>query len=199
MPWKSRLNINRLSRILPFSSYDRTRFAAVTIRLLQPSSTVLLFCSGKLVVTGAASCEDALLSAYHIVDILKETHPGQNFFLVSYEIQNIVSSLEIPIGKNQVLDIQAFYRDHAAECTFQRSMFPGLVYRSKIAKPIVLLCFSSARIVITGAGSLDNISKTWAMLWPTIRRYIVWLAKKKVNLTRLKKNLFKWGDIKLWS
>ena len=166
------INIARLSKLLPYSSYDRTRFAAVTIRLLEPSSTILLFCSGKLVVTGASTCEEALLSAYHIVDVLKDTHPGQDFKLVSYEIQNIVSSLAIPVSQGQGLDLQAFYRDHGAESTHQRSLFPGLMWRSTTTAPVMMLLFSSAKVVITGAKSLDQIAQAWDYGWPILRQYV---------------------------
>ena len=38
-----------------YSTYDRKRFAAITIRITDPKVTALLFSSGKLVVTGAVS------------------------------------------------------------------------------------------------------------------------------------------------
>ena len=38
-----------------YSTYDRKRFAAITIRITNPKVTALLFSSGKLVVTGAVS------------------------------------------------------------------------------------------------------------------------------------------------
>lgn len=166
------IQISRLSKLLPYSSYDRTRFAAVTIRLLEPSSTILLFCSGKLVVTGASTCEEALLSAYHIVDVLKDTHPGQDFKLVSYEIQNIVSSLAIPISQGQGLDLKAFYRDYGADSTFQSTQFPGLMWRSTVTTPVMMLLFSSAKVVITGAKSLEQINRAWDYGWPIVRQYI---------------------------
>ena len=46
------IDLAALSLLLPYSFYDRHRFAAITIRLRSPDCTTLLFGSGKLVVTG---------------------------------------------------------------------------------------------------------------------------------------------------
>ena len=46
------LDLDKIRQLLPFSFYDRARFAAITIRLSSPECTTLLFSSGKLVVTG---------------------------------------------------------------------------------------------------------------------------------------------------
>lgn len=49
------INLQRLSDLFPFTTYDRKRFAAITIRLSNPHCTCLLFGSGKLVITGSTS------------------------------------------------------------------------------------------------------------------------------------------------
>jgi transcription initiation factor TFIID TATA-box-binding protein len=166
------IDIQRLSQLLPFSSYDKSKFAAITLRLLNPTCTCLLFTSGKLVVTGASSWEQALLTAYHVRDILIETYAGQTFEITAYDVQNIVAHVEIPLEKGEALDLDAFYADHFQECTYQRSMFPGLIYRP-LHVSVVLLCFSSARIVITGGKSVEQIFSGWERFGPIVRRYVV--------------------------
>ena len=49
------INLSLLAMLLPCSTYDRRRFAAITIRLDNPRCTALLFTSGKLVITGVKS------------------------------------------------------------------------------------------------------------------------------------------------
>lgn len=49
------INLSLLATLLPCSTYDRRRFAAITIRLDNPRCTALLFTSGKLVITGVKS------------------------------------------------------------------------------------------------------------------------------------------------
>lgn len=122
-------------------------------------------------VTGAGSWDEALLTAYNVRDILADMHPGQSFRITSYEVQNIVAHVELELKQGQTLDLDAFYKDHSEESTYQRSMFPGLIYRPLHA-PVVLLCFTSARIVITGGKSVDQIHDGWAQLAPVVTRYL---------------------------
>lgn len=166
------INICKLSRMLPFSSYDKSKFAAITIRLSDPVCTCLLFTSGKLVVTGASSWTEGLLTAYCIRDILRDTYTGQNFHIVSYDVQNIVAHVDIPMGVGQRLDLDRFYEENPKETTYQKNMFPGLVFRA-MHTPIVLLCFTSGKIVVTGGKNLTQIHTHWRKLWVRVQRYIM--------------------------
>lgn len=130
-------------------------------------------------MTGASSWEEALLTAYNVRDILRHYYPGQRFRVVAYEVQNIVAHVEIT-GKK--LDLDAFYRDHEEESTYQRSMFPGLIYRP-MGSPVVLLCFTSGRIVITGGKSTDHIFEGWEKLAPVVMRYTLWADKNPQHST----------------
>jgi len=165
------INIHRLSQLLPYSSYDRSKFAAITIRLADPVCTCLLFTSGKLVVTGACSWDEGLLTAYCIRDILRAHHLGQTFRIVSYDVQNIVAHVDIPMKPGQILNLDRFYAEHAREVTYQRHMFPGLIFRS-LSSSVVLLCFTSGKIVVTGGKSVQHITQAWAELWEQVRQYI---------------------------
>ena len=165
------INIHRLSQILPYSSYDKSKFAAITIRLADPVCTCLLFTSGKLVVTGASSWDEGLLTAYCIRDILSETHQGQTFRILSYEVQNIVAHVDIPLKPGQTLDLDRLYAEHAREVTYQRNMFPGLIYRS-LSRRVVMLCFTSGKVVVTGGKSVHHITAGWASLWEEVKKYV---------------------------
>lgn len=166
------INILRLSKLLPYSTYDKSKFAAITIRLADPVCTCLLFTSGKLVVTGASSWNEGLLTAYCIRDILRRTYRGQTFRIVSYEVQNIVAHVDIPLEPGQTLDLDRFYADNAKEVTYQRNMFPGLIFRA-VDNRIVLLCFTSGKIVVTGGKSVKHIFAGWKQLWPRVKQYVM--------------------------
>lgn len=57
------INLSQLATLLPCSTYDRKRFAAITIRIDHPRCTALLFTSGKLVITGVKSWYECLLGS----------------------------------------------------------------------------------------------------------------------------------------
>lgn len=168
------INISRLSRLLPFTTYDRSKFAAITIRLADPVCTCLLFTSGKLVVTGAGSWNEGLLTAYCIRDILRDTHRGEFFHIISYDVQNIVAHVDIPLKTGHGLNLDRFYSENCKEVTFQKNMFPGLIFRA-IGNTVVLLCFKSGKVVVTGGKSVKHIYKEWHQLWPRVQQYISYI------------------------
>ncbi len=58
-------------------------------------------------------------------------------FLPLRRLQNIVGHADLEL-KGQHVDLARFYADHNIECTFQQSMFPGLVYRSSVSNVVLL-------------------------------------------------------------
>jgi transcription initiation factor TFIID TATA-box-binding protein len=166
------LDLHRIHEMLPFSFYDQQKFAAITVRLHQPDCTTLLFSSGKLVVTGCRTWYECVYASLFIAELLNECMPGNAFRLHACDVQNMVAHVEIPVGPGGSLDLHAMYSQLALNCTYQRKMFPGLIYRPE-ASPVVLLCFFSGKVVITGGKTMEDVFSGWNKLWPTLRRFIV--------------------------
>lgn len=165
------LNLNKIHEMLPFSFYDQHKFAAITVRLHKPDCTTLLFSSGKLVVTGCRSWYECVYASLFITGLLQECIPGHSFRLLACDVQNMVAHVEIPVNGG-CLDLHAMYARMALNCTYQRKMFPGLIYRPE-ASPVVLLCFFSGKIVITGGKTMEDVFTGWNRLWPTLKGFIV--------------------------
>eukprot|EP00961_Rhodomonas_salina_P305068 3941838-Rhodomonas_salina.2 len=161
--------VPRISLLLPNSRYDRKRFAAITIRIENPTCTGLLFSSGKLVITGSISMYACILAAHTISALLRESDTSQDFRIVSCVVQNIVAHAETPIAKR--VDVDEFYSAYCEYATYQKSVFPGLVFRPP-ESPIVLLIFASGKIVCTGGKSCDDIQNGFRRLYPLIRPYV---------------------------
>jgi transcription initiation factor TFIID TATA-box-binding protein len=164
------LDLNRIHSMLPFSFYDQAKFAAITVRLHEPDCTTLLFSSGKLVVTGCRTWYECVYASLFVADLLRECIPGHSFALGACDVQNMVAHVEIPVG-NGCLDLHGMYAHLALNCTYQRKMFPGLIYRPE-ASPVVLLCFFSGKIVITGGKTMEDVYSGWSRLWPTLQGFI---------------------------
>lgn len=165
------IDLTALSLILPYSFYDRQRFAAITIRLRSPDCTTLLFGSGKLVVTGGRNWYECVLAGLCVCRILRDVFPSKQFTLANCEIQNIVAHVELPVGAGGMLDLQSMYGKLELNCMYQRTMFPGLIYRPD-ASPVVLLCFYSGKVVITGGKTTRDVHDGWRKLWPTVRVFV---------------------------
>ena len=168
---RSPLDLTELAQLLPGSFYDRRRFAAMTVRLADPSCTVLLFSSGKMVVTGGRSWYDCVLSCMTLTRMLRYCMPGVEVRMVGCEIQNIVAHVEIPLPPGGRLNVDAMYQRLNLYSTYQKTMFPGLIYRPT-ACPIVLLCFDSGKVVLTGGKTVRDVTHGWAMQWDTVRAFV---------------------------
>jgi transcription initiation factor TFIID TATA-box-binding protein len=164
------LDLNKIHEMLPFSFYDQRKFAAITVWLHRPVCTTLLFSSGKLVVTGCRTWYQCVYASMVVAGLLNDCMPGRCFSLQACDVQNIVAHVEVPVH-GQTLDLQAMYSEMALNCTYQRKMFPGLIYRPE-SSPVVLLCFYSGKVVITGGKNMGDVYNGWRRLWPTIRRFI---------------------------
>ena len=87
------IDLELVYKCLPNSYYNRTRFAAITIRVTNPVCTGLLFTSGKLVVTGSKSLIECTLAALKIVRALERHILMCSFTVRNVVIQNVVRAL----------------------------------------------------------------------------------------------------------
>eukprot|EP01083_Nonionella_stella_P252500 869878_1 len=71
------------------SEYNPKRFSAVIMRIREPKSTALIFATGKIVITGAKTENDAWISARKYVRILQKLDFPAKF--TEYKIVNIVA------------------------------------------------------------------------------------------------------------
>lgn len=165
------INLHQLSMYLSCSSYNRRRFAAITIRIDNPRCTALLFTSGKLVITGGETWYECLLASLCVSRIITSTVVNSRYLILNCELQNIVAHAEIPMKHGQKLDLEKIYSDKSIYCTYQRNQFPGLIFRGR-EFPVVMLCFFSGKIVLTGGKSLSDIDQGWVKLWAIIRHYV---------------------------
>jgi transcription initiation factor TFIID TATA-box-binding protein len=176
------IDLDRIYLLMPCSHYNRKKFAAITIRISEPVVTALLFTSGRLVITGSKLWYECMLASLVIVQMLNSAQPENHFYVQDCEIQNVVANVIIPgsipsIPKTARLNINAMMAHLNEEgqqvvCQYRKFLFPGLVYRPPVS-PVVVLCFSSGKCVVTGGKNTDDVDLGWAILWKTIKRFVV--------------------------
>jgi TATA-box binding protein (TBP) (component of TFIID and TFIIIB) len=136
------IDLDRVYRSLANSFYCRRRFAAITIRVTEPVCTGLLFTSGKLVITGCKTLIECVLASLKIVRMLQRHIPSVTFLVRNAVVQNVVAHVVIPLQPGQRLNVDKLYDTWCCNCTFQKNMFPGLIFRPD-KSPVVLLLFYS--------------------------------------------------------
>lgn len=164
------IDLLAVSNLLPNALFEKQKFAAITIRLGEPTCTVLLFTSGKMVLTGCKSLLDCILASNIVANLLRRGFPGNVFVLDTIKIQNIVGNAQVPLKGEEVLDLQRFYKDFNIYSTYQPNMFPGLIYRPT-SLPIVLLIFFSGKVVITGAKNMQDVYTGWKHMFTLLHQY----------------------------
>jgi len=144
------LDLHAIEHAIPSVEYNPEQFPGLVYRLEEPKVTALIFKSGKMVVTGAKSTRQLIEAVKKIVRNLKK-HGIMIMGRPKVQIQNIVASANLHI----CVDLER------AALTLENSMyepeqFPGLIY--KMSEPrVVLLIFSSGKMVITGAKREEEV------------------------------------------
>jgi len=149
----TKLDLERLA--IAFSDrgeYDPKKFPGMVFRLSKPKVAILMFSSGKLVVTGAKSLAQINMAVKRVVKELKkqgvkiERSPD-------IKIQNVVASANLGVEVN--LEAAAEVLENSM---YEPEQFPGLIYRMDDPK-VVLLIFSSGKLVCTGAKNEDDVKR----------------------------------------
>eukprot|EP00917_Polyrhabdina_sp_WS-2016_P030787 GHVP01065647.1.p1 GENE.GHVP01065647.1~~GHVP01065647.1.p1 ORF type:complete len:165 (+),score=31.06 GHVP01065647.1:252-746(+) len=85
-----RCDLRKVALSARFAEYNPRKSNSVIIRIREPKMTGVLFCKGKLIVTGAASEEVAEIGAKKMARIVQKAgHPQATFS--DFQIDNIVA------------------------------------------------------------------------------------------------------------
>jgi transcription initiation factor TFIID TATA-box-binding protein len=121
------------------AEYNPKRFSAVIMRIREPKTTALIFRSGKMVVTGAKSEEQARLAARKLARIIQKLDFPVHF--TDFRIQNIVGSCDVRFP----IRLEGLAYKHSHYSSYEPELFPGLIYRM-VQPKVVLLIFVSGKV-----------------------------------------------------
>ncbi|MEM0087489.1 MAG: TATA-box-binding protein [Thermofilum sp.] len=145
-------------------------FPGLVLRLTRPKTATLIFSSGKMVCTGAKSEAEVYKAVKSIVKLLKQYGIDiRNEPII--EIQNIVASANLRASVD--LEKAAFMLENAM---YEPEQFPGLIYRMREPK-VVLLIFSSGKVVCTGAKKEEEVREAVMKVYNTLKEYGVLLEE----------------------
>jgi len=145
------LDIKRLADTIPNSKYDPEKFPGLVLHIEKPKTAVLLFSSGNAICTGAKNLEEVDEAIHEIINKIKSV--GLPVFEnPKIKIQNIVASSDLKKELKLSSLAKALLSENAE---YEPKQFPGLVYRMDDLG-VVLLLFSSGKLVCTGAKKLED-------------------------------------------
>ncbi|GKD07392.1 TATA-box-binding protein, partial [Tanacetum coccineum] len=174
-----KLDLTKIALKARNTEYNPKRFAAVIMRIREPKTTALIFASGRMVCTGAKSEQSSKVAARKYARIIQKL--GFPAKLKDFKIQNIVASCDVKF----TISLETLKESsHKAFTTYEPELFPGLIYRMKQPK-IVLLIFVSGKIVLTGAKVRDETYSAFANIYPVLtgfRKFQQWYVIFHGNL-----------------
>jgi transcription initiation factor TFIID TATA-box-binding protein len=156
-----KLDLMLIARKFSDVEYNPERFPGLIMRITEPRGTILLFSTGKMVITGLTSSENSVPVVKQALDRLKKC--GISLEMPAIEIQNIVASGNL----NCMIDLNmgAIVLENSM---YEPEVFPGLIYRMKDPKAVFLI-FSTGKVVCTGARNKEIVEESTRILYDLIR------------------------------
>jgi len=147
------LDLILISEQVAFAEYNKKRFPGVVIRIDDPKLAILMFGSGKVVLTGAKSIDSLDKGLEYLSAKLRSLNIAL-YDDLKYQVQNIVTSADLgtTINLNKIAIGFNF-----EQIEYEPEQFPGLVYRMSEPKVVVLI-FGSGKLIITG-GKVEEDAK----------------------------------------
>ncbi|MFO7678298.1 MAG: TATA-box-binding protein [Thermoplasmatota archaeon] len=148
-----KLDLDVIATSLEEAEYEPEQFPGLVYRLSNPKTATLLFRSGKANCTGAKTIEDVRKTVDIISDKLKKLSVKVNKNL-DIVVQNMVATADLG-GELNLDEVAIAFGLENVE--YEPEQFPGLVYRVRDPK-VVMLLFGSGKIVCTGGRNTEDVS-----------------------------------------
>jgi transcription initiation factor TFIID TATA-box-binding protein len=166
-----KIDLNIIARKHADVEYNPERFPGLVMRILKPKATILIFSTGKMVVTGLRKANEAGQVVEKVLKNIRKA--GIKVSNPEITIQNIVASGDL--HTNIDLNMAAIVMEYAM---YEPEVFPGLIYRMQDPKTVFLI-FSTGRIVCTGAKKKEIVREAVKKLNKEVRKLGV--AKKDLG------------------
>lgn len=168
---EEKIDLNQIARKQPDVEYNPERFPGLVMRIEKPRATILIFSTGKMVVTGLRKASEADKVVQKVIKNIRKADIEVKNPVIT--IQNIVASGDL--HTNIDLNMAAIVMEYAM---YEPEVFPGLIYRMQDPKTVFLI-FSTGRIVCTGAKEKAIVREAVLKLNKEVRELGV--AKKNLN------------------
>lgn len=134
------------------AEYDPDKYPGMYLRFKEDAPLITLYRTGKFIVTGADSEDEACEIRERLLKLLTEKGMIPTRDDEWFRIQNLVCTAKI----GESVDLNSLAIGLGLEHTeYEPEQFPGLVYRPTEAESVILI-FGSGRVVITGSPDLES-------------------------------------------
>jgi len=160
---KEKIDLNIIARKYADVEYNPERFPGLVMRIATPKATILIFSTGKMVVTGLRKASEAKIVVDTVIKRIRKAKIDISNPRIT--IQNIVASGDL--HTNIDLNMAAVVMEYAM---YEPEVFPGLIYRMQDPKTVFLI-FSTGRIVCTGGKTKEIVAQAVRKLHQEVKEY----------------------------
>ncbi len=162
---KEKIDLNIIARKYADVEYNPERFPGLVMRIEKPKATILVFSTGKMVVTGMRKASEAKTVVDNVIKRIKKAKIEVSNPIIT--VQNIVASGDLHTSID--LNMAAVVMEYAM---YEPEVFPGLIYRMQDPKTVFLI-FSTGRIVCTGGKTKEIVAQAVKKLQQEVKEYCV--------------------------
>ncbi len=144
--------------------YRPKQFPGLVFRLKRPKTATLIFGSGKMVCTGAKSEKMARRAVNKVVRELKN-----NGIIILGKPKIVIQNMVASANLHGSIDLETA-ADILDNVMYEPEQFPGLIYRMREPKTVLLL-FSTGKIVCTGGRSESMVHESVNKIYDSLDDY----------------------------
>ena len=167
-----RIDLTQIARKYGGVEYNPERFPGLIMRIDKPRATILIFSTGKMVLTGIREVSDAERAACKVVKDIRRA--GIKVSNPEIYIRNLVATGVLRLKMD--LNAAVLVMEHVM---YEPEVFPGLIYRMQDPKCVFLL-FSTGKFVCVGLKSEVLVKEAVSKLNRQIRELGV--EKKDIDV-----------------
>ncbi len=134
------LDLPKIEAGLEGTEYNKMKFPGLVYRIKDPKVCFLIFTTGKVVCTGSRNVENVYIAITNLTNTLKSIGCERIDTKPEIHVQNIVASADLDAQLNLNSIVMAFGIENVE---YEPEIFPGLVYRIKVPKLVVLSALAS--------------------------------------------------------
>ena len=159
-----KFNLLDIMKVFRHVEYNPKRFPGLVFRLKRPKTATLIFSTGKMVCTGAKSEKLARRAVHNVVRELKN-----NGIVILNKPKIVIQNMVASGNLHSKIDLE-IAADVLDNVMYEPEQFPGLIYRMKDPKTVLLL-FTSGKLVCTGAKSEAMVYESVANVYEVLKDY----------------------------
>jgi len=159
-----KLDLNYLELFLENAKLDQSPLNTLIVKI--NGVTILLFKSGKAIISGAKKKKQAYEAALILVENLKNSH-YENAKLKLFKVTNLVISTHLGCG----IDIERFYDNNKKNSSYEIELFPGLIFKEY--KKISATIFRRGSFFVTGFSNFRLARKYIISLYERLLKFAI--------------------------